>query len=85
MKKFYEKYGYVSSVNVEAIERKELAQAIQGQVDEFEAMREKKRQDEIERLRLIEELRLKKIQEEEELARKKAEEEAEAARKVILL
>ncbi len=82
MKKFYEKYSYVSSVSVEETDKKALAQAIQSQVDAFDAMRETKKQDEIERLRLIEELRLQKLQEEEALARKKAEEEAEALRKV---
>jgi hypothetical protein len=82
MKKFYENYSHVSYLAVEESNGKLIAQEIQNHVDTFEAMREKKKQDEIERLRLIEERRLQKLQEEEEVRRKKAEEEAEALRKV---
>ena len=83
IRKFYETYGHVNSVPIDNVEEKDLGDKIQNEIDLFEEMKENKRQEEVERLRMIEMLRLQKVQEEEEAAaKKKAEEEAEIVRKV---
>ena len=87
IRKFYENYSQVTSVSVSEVDEKSLGNKIQEEIDSFEDMREKKRQEEIERLRMIEVMKeMQRLKEEEELAaaeaKRKAEEE-EAARKVI--
>ena len=73
----------MSTLEIADLNENSLAPEIQNKVDEYLSMREKQRQDELERLQMIELLRLQKIKEEEELAaKKKAEKEAETARKV---
>lgn len=85
IKRFYEDYSTIHTVNAEEPDHKQLSSMIQNEFDSFIAMRERKKQEELEQKRMVEIL-LKQKQEEEEAAklRKKAEEEAAKLKAVRL-
>lgn len=84
MRQFYEKYTRVSVAKLnETFKSKEVAHEIQRQLDEFVSARERKRLEELEEKRILEELILQKQREEaEEAQRKQMEKEAAEAEKV---
>jgi hypothetical protein len=76
---FYENYSSVSIIDAIEFDKKKLGKQIENELDNFVALREEKKQKEIEEKNLIEKiLKQKQKEEEEKIAKKTAEEQAAA-------
>lgn len=76
---FYENYSTVAVIDAIEFDKKKLGKQIENELDNFVALREEKKQKEIEEKNLIEKiLKQKQKEEEEKIAKKAAEEQAAA-------
>jgi len=79
IRKFYENYSSVSVIDASEFDKQKLGTQIENELDNFVALREQKKQEEIEEKNLIEKILKQKQKEEEEKIAKKATEEQAVA------